>query len=151
MDYPHQFSREARNRVEAENVGLCRRALNEARTTILPVANSPLTRRTSDEFNREFFEAILRVFLAFAEEAMNLSQVGTWNLAIVDREAREFLRQLTINFRYEEGRDKAGNRVRDVVESNWGGSLAEWVWIEFKKRPAWTKYEDLVLIGISGD
>ncbi len=148
MDYyPREFSREARNRVEKEVI-LARRAIGDARR-ILPAPWSRNVSYPSDEFEQAFFASILRVFLVFAEDAVQLCHTGDWGLDRADRESKEFLRRLTITWRHEEGRDRGGNQVREVC-GNWGGcQLERWVDEKFRSRPEWTRYEDLFL-GISG-
>src|SRR5258708_5939361 len=102
MEYPREFSREARNRIEAEII-LARRELEKARQT-LPLPDwSPTSSRTSAGFQQAFISAILRVFLVFVEEAVAISRSGKWALDRVDRESQEFLRRLTIDWRFEEG------------------------------------------------
>ena len=142
MDYPNEFSREARNAVEAEII-LARRELGEARrTTSVPMSH--YATRPSDEFEQAFLASIIRVFLIFALNAVDLCRAGDWSLDRVDRESREFLRRLTIQWRYDEGRDRVGNQVQEVA-GNWGGGLLRWVEEKFESRPEWAQYEDLRL------
>jgi hypothetical protein len=144
MEYPREFSRKARNRIEIENI-LARRELEKARQT-LPLPDwSPNSSCTSSNFQKAFISAILRVFLVFVEEAVAISRAGKWALDRVDRESQEFLMRSTTDFYYyEEGHDRARNRVPEVA-NNWGGGLVEWVQREFKKTPEWRRYQDLLL------
>jgi hypothetical protein len=143
MDYyPREFSAEARNRVEKEIV-LARRALGNARRT-LPAPWSHHAIYPSDGFQAAFFASILRVFLVFAKEAVELCQTAGWGLDRADRESKGFLRRFTIHWRYEEGRDQRGNQMREVCD-NWGGELERWVNETLRSRPEWTRYEDLLL------
>jgi hypothetical protein len=143
MEYPREFSREARNRIEIENI-LARRELEKARQT-LPLPDwSPNSSSPSADFQQAFISAILRVFLVFVEEAVAISRSGKWAVDRVDRDSQEFLMRLTVDFYYEEGHDRARNRVPEVA-SNWGGGLVEWVHREFRKTPEWKRYQDLLL------
>jgi len=146
MDYPREFSQEARNRVEAAMI-LARREMAEARRTS-PAPWSHNVCYPGPEFQEAFFASIMRVFLVFARDAVHLCTSNGWALDRVNREANEFLRVLTVKWRFEEGRDARGNEMRDVC-GNWGGGLERWVDETFRNREEWRRYEDL-LLEISG-
>src|SRR5450631_547378 len=144
MDYPSEFSKEARNAVEA-GIILARRTMLEARRT-LPIP-SHYASYSSDEFEQAFLRTIMTVFLIFASNAVDLCRAGDWSLDRVDQESREFLRLLTLTWRYEEGRDRAGNQIREVC-GTWGGGLVRWVEEKFEALSEWTEYEDMRLSAI---
>jgi hypothetical protein len=89
----------------------------------------------------------MSVFLIFASKAADLCRAGDWSLDCVDQESREFLRRLTLTWRYEEGRDRAGNQIREA-HGNWAGELMRWIEEKFEALPEWTTYEDMRLSAI---
>jgi hypothetical protein len=136
IEYPREFSRDARNQVESAKIH-ARRELEQVRKTV----ESGYNGYADSKFTQAFFDAILKVFLAFAKEAIKIS---SWGLDRADRESQHFLVQLTIQWHYEEGYDRKGCRVRDVAGHH-NGVLLESVNRWYKQRPEWRQYEDLLL------
>ena len=87
MDYPSEFSKEARNAVEAGIIH-ARRAMLEARRT-LPIP-SHYASYPSDEFEQAFLRSKMSVFLIFASKAADLFRAGDRSLDRVEQESREF-------------------------------------------------------------
>lgn len=138
MDYPQEFSPEARARVEAERLRATRDY--EKRRDEIPWAEHRSYRE--DEENLRHF--IMRVFLAFGKEACKLALNEVWTVDKIRSEAEEFLRKFTIEAYYGYGRDANGRKLREMT-SNWGGGLLLEVQHEFQKSPEWHEYEDELL------
>lgn len=86
---------------------------------------------------------ILRVFLAFTQEACKVGLAGIWTVDRIREEADEFLRRFTIEAYYGYGHDSSGHRLPEMT-SNWGHLKLE-VEREFRKSSEWRKYEDELL------
>ena len=69
---------------------------------------------------------------------------GLWSVDRLQSEAREFLRQCTIQARYEKGYDGSGHRLPEMV-SNWGGGILPEIQRAFEHSPQWKEYEDILL------
>lgn len=130
MTYPSDFPSESRARVEAEKI-VAGRDFDSARHQA----------KWTWDIETLLRRYILRVFLAFVNEARNLR---LWPLDQMDSECRDFLRLLTIDARSEKGYDAKGRSLRDLT-SNWDGSILPEVAREFEKTPEWKKYQDALL------
>ena len=82
LDYPREFSQDAKDRVEKAKIRASRELLPAIRY----------------DFKDEDLavRCIMQIFLAFAREASALRSGLGWSLDRVQREAEEFLRKLTI-------------------------------------------------------
>jgi hypothetical protein len=137
MEYPREFSPQARAKVEAAK-------LKARRQYIKRRADVALSRYGSDH-ERNLREYILRVFLAFAEEACKLGSDGTFGADRIQVESAEFLRRFTIEAYYEDGYDRGGSRLSEMT-SHWGGGLLARVEQEYRKSPDWHEYERLLMV-----
>jgi hypothetical protein len=127
MDYPREFPKESRAKVEAEKV----RAGRDFETAVKGA------RWRADE-QKHLRTYILRVFLVFGSEAR---EKRLWPIDEMDRRCREFLRRFTIEARFQKGH---GRDLGDMT-SNWTGSILSEVQAEFEASPEWKRYEDLLL------
>ena len=136
MDFPHEFSAQARARIEAERLKASRE-LADAQAQKPPDAWKSGAR----EWDRqEFHDYILLVFLAFAREACELGKVVIWTVDRVRSEVDEFLRRFTIEAYYEKGRDRFGEKFPEMT-SNWRGSLLLGVEQMFHRSDEWRQFE----------
>lgn len=138
MEYPQDFSANARARIEAERI----RAQQELEDRQETVAWS----RYGPSFlnDRNFYEYILRVFSAFAEEACKLASEGLWGIDRARREAENFLRIFTIEAFPAHGKDKNGRKLSDPIE-HLGGSLLPDVEQYFRKSARWRDFQARLL------
>jgi hypothetical protein len=137
MDYPQEFSPQARARVETEKMK-AKRELKRDRT-FRPINDTDSW--DASGWDAAAFDAyILRVFLAFSREAFDLGRRGTWPVDHVRSEAEEFLRKFTITAYYEDGHDREGHKFPEMV-SNWNGQLLLKVKGAFQQYPQWHRYE----------
>ena len=82
--------------------------------------------------------------LKIPEEACELGRQGVWGVEQVEREAREFLRLLTIEAAGEKGFDRSGHALRRMV-GHWGGAILPEVQREFEKSAEWRRFTDELL------
>lgn len=136
MDYPQEFSPEARARVEAERLRATR--AYEKKRNDLPSGYGHFS-----ENEQNFRTFILRVFLAFAHEACELANHGIWTVDEVRSEADEFLRRFTIDAHYYYGQDRSGQKLPKMT-SDWGHLRSE-VERAFRNTDEWHEYEDKLL------
>jgi transcriptional regulator with XRE-family HTH domain len=129
LDYPREFSLEARDRIEREKI----RASRE----LLP------TGPYAFEDQELAVRCIMRIFLAFAKEACALRTEHGWTLDRVQREADEFLRRLTITVVFAKFPGLEGYWI-----NNLNGSILSDVEHRFKVSPEWAQYEELLLADI---
>jgi hypothetical protein len=125
MYYPTKFPTEARDRVEAVKI----RAGQKFDRDRLELRNR--------DVERLLRRCILRVFRMFVREAKRLR---VWCATDLDWEAREFLRQLTIELYSERGFDNCDRRLARPVDHISGGLLPE-VRREFEHSPEWRYFE----------
>lgn len=137
MDYPREFSLEARARIEAARVKALRE-LEEARGLKL----DGWIVRTRDQ--AAFYAYIMRVFLAFGREACQLAARGAWAVDRARSEAEEFLRVFTIHAYYEHGHDRSGREFPKMT-SDGGGSLLKEVKRSFRSTDEWRQFETELL------
>jgi len=126
LDYPSEFSPEARDRIEKEKIRASRELLP---SSVYEFKDQDLGIR-----------CIMRIFLAFAKEASALRKEHGWTLDHVQREADEFLRRLTITVVFS----KFPGLDRHWI-SNWNGSILPDLERRFKASPLWGQYEELLL------
>ena len=135
MEYPREFSAQARGRVEVEQIR-AHRDLDQNRNQVAWSRYGPVA---ADEGNLRRY--ILRVFLAFSEEACKLE---LWAVDRVRSEALEFLRLFTIQAYYEDGHDKSGRKLSRMISDHDGSILSE-VEREFRKLAEWGQFEEQLL------
>jgi hypothetical protein len=139
MEYPREFSPQARARVEAERL----RAAKELEQDQNRVPSSHYGPSENDEHN--FRKYILRVFLAFAREACKLGAQRLWAIDRVRSESEEFLRRFTIDAEYEKGYDnKQGRKLRTMV-SHLSGGILEHADQKFRTSAEWRQFEEMLL------
>jgi hypothetical protein len=120
MDYPREFSAQARDRIEAEKILACRE-----------LGSSPQS--------REFKGCILRIFLVFAKEACALGQSAGWPVHKIRLVAEEGLRQLTIEIAPSDWVDNWSCAITKPVRKDLEG------WRRKGGTLPWREYEDLLL------
>lgn len=96
---------------------------------------------------QNFYGCVLRVFLAFAEEACKLTSVG-WKVDRIRAEAVEFLRRLTIEAYYSDRHDSGGRKLREMTSRFTGGLLSE-VEREYQVSGEWRRFEQILLAATS--
>jgi hypothetical protein len=109
--YPPEFPQKSRDLVSAEGLRAARE-FDSAKRRV----------RLRSEVEALLRNYILQVFISFVREASDLVRQGLWSVDRLQSEAREFLRQCTIQARYEKGYDGSGHRLPEMV-SNWGGGI----------------------------
>jgi hypothetical protein len=141
MDYPRQFSVQARARVEARRQNARRdldRYRNQPETRPLRQNTGPYgTLWTDDE--KDLHEYTLTVFLAFALEMCAL-ECRWWSVDSIRKTALTFLREFTIEAYAEKGRDDTGRQLRTMTSDS-GEILAE-IQREFERSAQWHQFED---------
>ena len=137
IDYPREFSPEARARIEAEMV----RARRDFRLRRAEITSSYGPSAADEENFRQY---VLRVFLAFAKEACKLGSLRVWTVDKITPECVEFLRRFTIQAYYEDGHDRNGRRLISMT-SNLNGSLLEEVERQYRGSEEWRQFEDALL------
>lgn len=148
MVYPQEFSAQARARVEAERL----KAGNDlAQYRDRPETRPPCRQHTWGTYGRrwtddeeDFFEYILRVFLAFGHEACELGKRGTWAVDRIRSEADKFLRRFGMEAYNEKGYDRSGHKFRQMTDG-WYGTLLPEVEQEFQKSEQWRRFEGELL------
>lgn len=133
MEYQREFSTQARARFEAEML----KAGTQLEQQRDQLPGSPFGPVIADEENLRKY--ILQVFLVFAQEAFKLGSQGQWTVDRIRSEAVEFLRRFTIEAYYDNGYDKDGRKLREMV-SNSNGSILPEVQREFKKSVEWRQF-----------
>src|SRR5689334_10886431 len=125
MDYPQEFSPEARARVEAERL----KAGKDLEQYRNKTQARPRRQHTSGPYGllwteeeEDLHEYILRVARAYGHEGCEIGLLGIWTVERIRSEVVEFRRKFTIEAHSEKGYDKGGSRLRDMV-SHWDGSL----------------------------
>jgi hypothetical protein len=126
--YPQDFPKESRAAVHAEKLRASK-DLSETKTRL----------RWTSDIETELRKYILRVFIVFAREALNLGRKRVWTVDKVESQAREFLRWFIIYAWYEKGYDEAGNRIASVTD-HWG-SVSSNVQQALEQSPEWVQYE----------
>ena len=123
MEYPKEFDKIARAKIVAAEI----LASREMYGAWLPAQSDvPLAGTNYRLGTTRFFQYIMSIFAAFANEACVLGRVGVWPADRIDREAREFLRLIAIEAeaKYSERADlhipnmtdKMGKIDRPVME-----------------------------------
>ena len=125
MYYPTKFPAEAQDRVEAVNIRAGQKFDRDKRES------------RNRDIERLLHRYILRVFRMFVREAKRLR---VWRATDLDWEAREFLRQLTIELYSEKGFDNSGRRLASPVD-HISGSLLSGVRRDFERSPEWRYFE----------
>ena len=147
MEYPEDFSRQARARVEAERLkagkDLERYRLQPQTRPHRPHCSGPDGRLWTDE-EEDLHEYILRVFLVFSLEACALGSQGLWTVDQIREESSEFLRKFTIEACSEKGHGTCG--TIPAMTNNWNGSILKEVELEFKRSDQWHRFEDTLLV-----
>ena len=136
-EYPEEFSRQARARIEAEKLK-ARNQLEQQRNQV-PWSGGYLPRPADEENLRKY---ILRVFLVFAQEACKLGSRAQWTVDRIRSEADEFLRRFTIEAYSNEGYDKQGRKLPKMTDY---GSIKEEVRWAFKESAEWHQFEQELL------
>ncbi len=137
MEYPQDFSPQARARVEAERLKAGKQ-LEQRRDQVPWVRYGPV--RADEENLRKY---ILQVFLVFAQEACKLGSQGQWPVDRIRPEMDEFLRRFTIEACSDKGYDKDGRKLPEMID-NYGSILPKVKW-EFKKSAEWQQFEQELL------
>jgi hypothetical protein len=132
--YPSEFSAQAKNRIEAEQIRAYQ-DFEEARRAV----------RGDFETEPLLCQCILRVFLAFAREACAFGKSSThgWSIDKIDDKCREFLRRMTIRASFDKG---LGGRMT----SKYSGSIDDRTMRGFQASAEWRRYQDL-LLEVAGD
>lgn len=138
MDYPREFSPQARARVEAEQLKAVR--LLEQQRHQVPWRKYGPNPQDAENLRRY----ILRVFLVFSKEACKLGMQGLWGADEVRQKSENFLRSFTIEAYLEQGHDKSGRKLSEMT-GNWNGSLLPEVYRLFRESPEWHQFEDELL------
>ncbi len=131
--YPNDFPDAARAKVAAINIRAAR-DLEAAKSNV----------RGAPELEAILLTYILRVFLSFAEEALELGRRGIWSVDVVETQSREFLRVTTLEAWSEKGLDRKGHHLR-AVTGHWDGAIIPEVQREFEKSPVWKRFMDGLL------
>src|SRR5258708_18630440 len=134
MDYPQEFSTQARARIEAERLN-ANRELEQDHTIPAPEG---WTAERWDEVS--FYAYVLRVFLAFAREACQLGREGRWSVDRVRQEAESYLRQFAMDAYTERGHDRTGSKLKNVL-NRWNEDLRPRVYSELRKSDEWRQFE----------
>ena len=137
-EYPEEFSQQARARIEAERLK-ARKQLKQRRNQV-PWSGGYLPRPADEKNLRKY---ILRVFLVVAQEMCKLGLQGLWTVDRIRLEAEEFLRKFAIKAYSDEGYDKQGRKLPEIID-NWG-SIKEEVWRAFKESAEWQQFERKLL------
>ncbi len=137
-EYPEEFSRQARARIEAEKLK-ARNQLEQQRNQV-PWSGGYLPRPADEENLRKY---ILRVFLVFAQEACKLGSRAQWTVDRIRSEADEFLRRFTIKAHSDEGYDKQGRKLEEMTD--YYGTIKEGVWWAFKESAEYHQFEQELL------
>jgi hypothetical protein len=140
MEYPTEFSQQARAHVVAEQLKAAQR-LEHLKS-----------RKPSEEWTKglrifdqcAFYEYILGVFLAFAHEACKLGDQGIWGVDRIASEADEFLRALAVEAYYEKGHDRYGRQFPEITD-HFGGRLLPAVARSLKDSDEWRQFETELL------
>ena len=140
MDYPGEFSVQARARVESEELKANREL--EQSLALEPSKGWTKGRRAWDQC--AFYTYVLRVFLAFAGESCKLGQEGTWPVDRIRSKSEGFLRRFAVQAYYARGRDRTGSKLPEIV-SNWNGSLLREVEQMLRMSDEWHQFEDELL------
>ena len=138
MEYPRDFSPQARARVEAERLK-AGKELEEQRDEVPWSRYGP---GTVDEKNLRKY--ILRVFLVFAQEVCELGSQRPWTVDRIRSVADGFLRRFTIEAYFDKGYDKHGRKLPEMICNSSGGILPK-VQREFEKSAEWHQFEQELL------
>jgi hypothetical protein len=134
MEYPREFSRQARARVEGERL----KAIQEFEQERKSPVPSDWTPQRWDQCT--LYAYILRVFLVFAREACQLGRDGVWTVDQVREEAEGFLRVFAMESYYERGRDRTGARLPNIL-NRYNEDLRSEVYSEFRASEEWNQFE----------
>ncbi len=137
-EYPEEFSRQARARIEAERLK-ARKQLKQQRNQV-PWSGGYLPRPADEKNLRKY---ILRVFLVVAQEMCKLGLQGLWTVDRIRPEVEEFLRRFTIKAHSDEGYDKQGRKLEEMTD--YYGSIKEEVWWAFKESAEYHQFEQELL------
>jgi hypothetical protein len=135
MEYPREFSQQARARVEAERLSAGKQLQRDRKG----VPWSRYGPGLKDEANLRKY--ILRVVFVFAAQACELGSQGLWTVDRVRSEVDEFLRRFTLEAYYENGCDKTGRKLREMA-SHWDGSILPEIRREFESSAEWQQIEE---------
>ena len=138
MDYPRQFSSQASARIEAERL----RGIRELEAAYTKRPPDGLTTFQLDQ--QSFHAYILRVFLAFVQEACALGKAGVWAVGYIRTRANEFLRNFVIEAYYEKGRSR-GDNAFPAMTDHFSGELLDEVDRKLRDSGQWRQYETLLL------
>jgi len=131
--YPPQFPQPSRARIAAVTI-----------QAGLDLENAKRELRSLADLESAVRHYILRVFDAFATEALELGRRGVWALEGVDREANEFLASVTIEAQFRKGRDQHDQSISPLVDRVFGEILTE-VRREFENSVEWRRYQEGLL------
>jgi hypothetical protein len=126
MDYPSEFSPEARDRIEKEKIRVCQE--------LLP--SSAYDNKTQDSAIR----CIMRIFLSFAKEACALRRERGWTIERVEDETRVFLRKLMIEVLSENF-----SCLWEIWIDKSDGSILRDAKRKIKASAEWKEYQELLL------
>jgi len=132
MEYPEEFSRQARARVEDEKT-VASRVLEQAKQNLNTSMWGP-----GLEIEALVRDYILRVFIVFVQEACKLGRKNLWTVDRVESESIEFLRWFTIKAWYEKGRDKLERQICSMVNDR--GQIRSHVQRKYEKSAQWRQY-----------
>jgi len=138
MDYPLEFDSVARAKVTAAQIEATREmygAWPSVQSDVL-IAGTQYTLGTG-----RVFEYIMRIFAAFANEVCVLGRAGRWSTDRIDREAREFLRLLTI----EAGTKYSGRADLRLPKMTDHGSITLPIMDQLETYPAWQRFQSDLL------
>ena len=138
VDYPLEFDSVARAKMVAARVEATREmygAWPSVQSDVL-IAGTQYTLGTG-----RVFEYIMRIFSAFANEACVLGRAGTWTTDRTDREAREFLRLLTV----EAEKKYSGRADLRLPEMTEHGSITLPIMDQFETYPPWQRFQNDLL------
>lgn len=123
--YLSDFPQTARSRIEAMKI-----------RTGIDLEDCKRNLRRISELEGAVRNYILRVFSAFAQEALELGRQGLWSPESIDREVREFLECLTLEAQLFKGHDLEGRGILPLTDRIFGRILPE-VRREFEASNEW--------------
>lgn len=143
MEYPEEFSSQARAQVEAARL----KASNDLEQYRSKTKARPRRQHTAgpygtiwNEEEEDLHEYILHVVRAYGHEACELGLQAVWTVERIRSEVVEFRRKFAIEALYDKGADKFGSRLPNMVD-NWGGGLLPDVKRTFDESIEWHQFE----------
>ena len=137
MDFPKDFSAQAKARVVAAEINAKRRVSEPG-----SFSYSGISGITDDPRTWLVFRYIMEVFSVFAHEACELGRkVNGWTADVIDKESRDFLRSIASMARATF--DPSEHPVPDTL-SNFGFIRPE-IQRVFESFPEWRRYQDELL------